>query len=639
VTAPAGRYREAVARHDAARDEAHRASVRLARIRAVTFLAAAGAFLAWDVLEGAAATASLAAGALLVVAFLVEVSRHRRHRRRERWHQALLGLAREGLHRMDRRWGELAECLPEGERTVEPPAPDHPYARDLDLVGEASLLRLLGPVTSQGGRDRLLGWLLAPASPAEARARQEAVAELAPLLELRSEFAAHGRLDAPDEPGALGPFLAWAEGEPWLDGRPGLLWAARLLPPVLLALIGADVFADAGPWWLLPGVAQLWVLRRTAAPLSAQLGAAESGGPVLRAYVPQIELLEAAEWRAGRLRGLADRLREEGEPASRSLARLSGLLDTVASRRNMFWAGLAPILLLDVHLAARLDGWRRLHGRSVRRWLEALGEWEALSALASLAHDHPAWVFPAGVEAGPGEAGGGGNGPPQDQLQVEAQAVGHPLLRPDECVRNDVTVGPPGSFLLVTGSNMSGKSTLLRALGTNVVLASAGAPVCATSFRLPALRVHTSMRIDDSLAQGVSLFMAELLRVRDIVRAADAEGPPVFYLLDEILHGTNTAERRVAARGVVRHLLEAGAVGAVSTHDLTLARSPELEEAAEAVHFREEVEEVAAGSGEATTRLHFDYTLRPGIATTRNALKLLDAVGLGGLELDEEVEE
>jgi DNA mismatch repair ATPase MutS len=144
------------------------------------------------------------------------------------------------------------------------------------------------------------------------------------------------------------------------------------------------------------------------------------------------------------------------------------------------------------------------------------------------------------------------------------------------------------------------------------------------------------MRIDDSLARGVSLFMAELLRVRDIVRAADSEGPPVFYLLDEILHGTNTAERRVAARGVIRHLLEAGAIGAVSTHDLTLARAPDLEAAAEAVHFREEVEEVRDGEEAPATRLHFDYTLRPGIATTRNALKLLEAVGLGGLELEEE---
>jgi hypothetical protein len=658
VTDPERRYREAVARHDGAREKARRASVRLATLRAVTFVAAGGAFLGWDVLDGGAATTALAAGVVLVGVFLVEISVHRRHRRRERWHAALLALAREGLHRMDRRWTELTASLPGRERAVEPPPADHPYARDLDLVGEVSLLRLLGPVTSSRGRALLLEWLLAPAPPGEVRARQGAVAELAPLLSLRSEFAAHGRLDAAEEPGTLEPFLEWAESPSWLGGRPLLVWAARTLPPVLVTLVLGDVFLGWAPWWILPGLAQLVVLRRTASRLSSELSAAASGGPALVGMVPQIELLEAGGFEAERLRALGARLREEGENASAALARLSRLLDTVESRRNLVWAAVAPILLLDVHLAGRLDRWRRVHGASVRRWIDVLAEWEALAALATLAHDHPGWTVPEVVEAtGPmggdeagwdaaageeGERGGGRpvahrrpDGPPAGVV-LSAEALGHPLLRPDECVRNDVTVGPPGSFLLVTGSNMSGKSTLLRALGSNVVLAQAGAPVCAGSFRLPALRVHTSMRIDDSLARGVSLFMAELLRVRDIVRAADSEGPPVFYLLDEILHGTNTAERRVAARGVIRHLLEAGAIGAVSTHDLTLARAPDLEAAAEAVHFREEVEEVRDGEEAPATRLHFDYTLRPGIATTRNALKLLEAVGLGGLELEEE---
>lgn len=622
MSAPEERYRDAAGRHDAARADAARASHRMGVVRIATFVAAAGAFLAWDVLEGAPATAALWVGLALVAVFLAEVSAHRRHRRRERWHGALLALAREGLHRLDRRWEELAASLPDSERAVEAPAADHPYARDLDVVGAASLMRLLGPVTSEPGRDRLLGWLLAPSGPAEASARREAVEELAPLLGIRSEFSAHGRLEAPSEPGRLAPFLSWAEGGSWLASHPLLVWAARILPPVLLGLVAADVFMGWGAWWLLPGLAQVAVLRRTLGPLGRELGRAASGGPVLPAYVPQLRILEEGGWSAPRLRELGARMEREGEPASESLGRLAGLLDTVESRRNMVYATLAPVLLLDVHLAGRLDRWRAAHGAEVRGWLDALGEWEALSALASLAHDHPGWAFPDWVEDGP--------------AVVEAAAVGHPLLRPDECVRNDVEVGPPGSFLLVTGSNMSGKSTLLRALGTNVVLAHAGGPVCARSFRLPALRVHTSMRIDDSLARGVSLFMAELLRVRDIVRAADDSGPPVFYLLDEILHGTNTAERRVAARGVIRHLLDAGAVGAVSTHDLTLARSPDLEAAARAVHFREEVVEAPDGAGGTRTRLDFDYTLRPGIATTRNALKLLEAVGLGGLELEDE---
>jgi DNA mismatch repair ATPase MutS len=202
--------------------------------------------------------------------------------------------------------------------------------------------------------------------------------------------------------------------------------------------------------------------------------------------------------------------------------------------------------------------------------------------------------------------------------------LGHPLLEPGECVRNDVEVGPPDTFLLVTGSNMSGKSTLLRAIGANVVLAGAGGPVCAVSLELPRVRLHTCMTVTDSLEDGVSRFMAELLRVRSIVRAAREPSVPALYLLDELLQGTNTAERRVAAQAILRHLLDAGAIGALTTHDLTLHEAPDLAPRARAWHFRESVEQ-----GDGGTRLHFDYLLRSGLATTRNALKLLEAVGLG----------
>jgi DNA mismatch repair ATPase MutS len=278
----------------------------------------------------------------------------------------------------------------------------------------------------------------------------------------------------------------------------------------------------------------------------------------------------------------------------------------------MVWVALAPVLLLDVHLGFALDRWRARWGPDVRRWLDALGHMEALSSLATLGHDHPDWSRP---EWKVGES------------VLRAAGLGHPLLVPATCVRNDLEVGPPGTFLFITGSNMSGKSTLLRAVGANVVLAGAGAPVCATSLTLPPVRLWTSMRVDDSLADGVSRFMAELLRVRAVVEAArDAAGgeAPVLYLLDEMLQGTNTAERRVAARAVLRHLLEEGAIGGITSHDLTLADAPDLEPLRRAYHFREQVGRDGKG-----TVLTFDYVLRPGVATTRNALRLLEAVGLG----------
>lgn len=240
---------------------------------------------------------------------------------------------------------------------------------------------------------------------------------------------------------------------------------------------------------------------------------------------------------------------------------------------------------------------------------------EALSALATVGHDHPDWTRPTWNEES--ESGD----------RILARALGHPLLHPDVCVRNDVEVGPAGSFLFITGSNMSGKSTLLRAVGANVVLAGAGAPVCAADLSLPEVRLWTSMRVDDSLADGISRFMAELLRVRAIVEAArnrTSGEPPVLYLLDEMLQGTNTAERRVAARAVLHHLVGEGAIGAVTSHDLTLADDDDLVERRQAFHFREQVD-----SDEDGTHLTFDYILRPGLATTSNALRLLEAVGLG----------
>lgn len=618
---PRARYTERRQRHEALRDAAARRALRLSNTRGVTFLAVVAAFVVFHELGFPAAWIALAAGAALAAAFVAQVALHRRARRTERGEGALASVAREGLLRLDRDWDALDRALPPAERAPEEPSPDHPYARDLAVTGHASLVRLTGPVASERGRAILRAWLLEPAVPEVAAARQGAVRELAPMADLRDEVAALGRLEGPRRLGGLDRFFAWAERDDPAASSATLLWATWLLPPVLV--VGLVGYFGLGwlPWWIAPALAQIVLLRRTRRRVTDTLEESAAGGPALRALAPQLELLGVRSWTDTELVALAGRLVDSrGGEAHRHIERLGRLLETEESRHNAIYAMLAPLLLLDLHLCRALDRWRRAHGTSVRDWLEAMGEWEALSALATLAHDHPDWALPTFAADGPGE--------------VRARALGHPLIQPSRCVRNDVSVGPPGTFLLVTGSNMSGKSTLLRAIGSNVVLAAAGGPVCAAGLTLPALRVCTSMRVEDSLEEGISLFMAELLRIKAVVEAADRaqrSGERVLYLLDEILHGTNTAERRIAARGVVRHLLSTGAIGAVSTHDLTLADPPDLLDAAHSVHFREEVE-----GGQDGTRLSFDYRLREGIATTRNALKMLDAVGLGGLELDRE---
>jgi DNA mismatch repair ATPase MutS len=253
-----------------------------------------------------------------------------------------------------------------------------------------------------------------------------------------------------------------------------------------------------------------------------------------------------------------------------------------------------------------------MNGATVRRWLQAVGQLEAITSLATLAHDNPHWAMPK-VEH---EAGS----------TITATQIGHPLLPDENRVLNDVDIGPAGTFILVTGSNMSGKSTLLRAVGLNIILAQAGAPVCATQLRMPPVKLATSMRTHDSLANGVSFFLAELKRLKQIVdesRESQQHAELFVFLLDEVLQGTNSVERHIAVSRVIDHLVAQGSIGMVSTHDLELAASPNLVNVCRTVHFRESFTGV-----DGHERMTFDYILRPGVAATTNALKLLKLVGL-----------
>ncbi|MBA3336605.1 MAG: DNA mismatch repair protein, partial [Chloroflexia bacterium] len=302
------------------------------------------------------------------------------------------------------------------------------------------------------------------------------------------------------------------------------------------------------------------------------------------------------------------------KPAHIHLRRLDQLATLVIPIDSLAHGLVQAFTLWDVHVLTGLEAWQRRAGKHTRGWLSALGAVEALSALAVLAHDEPEWVYPK-----------------LDPIfaAFTAKALGHPLIAPERRVVNDVAVGPAGSFLLVTGSNMSGKSTLLRALGVNIVLAGSGAPVCATACQLPPVELWTSMHIEDSLARGVSLFLAELQRLKRIVdaaRSAEARrdsGSSVLYLLDELLQGTNSAERQIAARRIIHFLGTRGALGAVSTHDLALAQVPDLRDRAQPVHFTDTLT-----PGDDGPRMAFDYHLRSGIASSTNALRLMELIGL-----------
>jgi DNA mismatch repair ATPase MutS len=365
--------------------------------------------------------------------------------------------------------------------------------------------------------------------------------------------------------------------------------------------------------WVVILVVQAVVAYRWGRRLQRESVLASKGMPELRFHHGVLAVWEGYQARAGLLSREVGRLGRDTGSASRSLSRLDRLLHLADVRHSSVYPVLEVGLLWNVHVARGLLAWRRRHGTDAEGWMDAMGRLEALSAMAAVAGDHPDWCWPRFDEG-------------REHPRLSAEGLGHPLLHTSGCVGNDVELGPPGTVLLVTGSNMSGKSTLLRSVGLAVVMAEAGMPVCASRLTLPPVRLFTSMRVQDSLEAGVSYFMAELLRLKALLNAAEegggeTRGRPLLYLVDEILQGTNSEERRVAGRRLIRHLLRRRALGAVTTHDLELHRDPEVEAAAVLVHFRESLDEAGAG-------LSFDYRLRQGLATTRNALRLAERVGI-----------
>jgi hypothetical protein len=604
---PQETYRARMARFAAEGDRLRARGRTLAWARLLVFgvLIAAGLWLERG--GGAPALLATAAAAAAFIALLVV---HRRLRAAESWADAHVALNEQGLHRLARDWDRLP--------APEPPPERHAYARDLDVFGRASLRQILGPAGTATGRTMLREWLLDAATPTVIVERQAAVRDLAGRNDLRDAVAVHAGLTRRVGGRAIEEFLAWAEGDAWLKPRPLLLWTARLLTLVTWALIGLHAAGVTGalPW--LTMVAVNYMLTASVRKrLHAVYDRAFARDTIFQNYPPLFEALCHATLEAPLLTRLQGALGAKGNglPAHMELHRLVRFMDFSEVRRSsLTYLPVQLLTLWDFHLVAALENWQARAGSRARGWIDAAGQIEALAALAALAHDQPAWAWPEIA-------------PPSEPPQLEARALGHPLLADDARVGNDVRVGPPGSFLLVTGSNMSGKSTLLRSIGLNAVLAQAGAPVCADALRMPPLVVRTSIRIEDSIASGVSLFMAELLQMKSIVESARTlEKDPdraLLFLLDEILHGTNTAERRIAARRIITHLVEHGAIGAVTTHDLTLAEDPALGSAGVPVYFTETV-----NPEDAEAPMSFDYRLREGLATSTNALRLMELVGL-----------
>jgi hypothetical protein len=500
-----------------------------------------------------------------------------------------------GLERLSGEWAGRGRG---GDQFLE----NHPYARDLDLFGRGSLFELLNTAKTEAGEATLADWLRAGSGIDEVIARQAAVDELRAGLDFREEVAV---LAAEGEVSRTGALAHWSGLAPLaVPKHVPVLFGACTGGTLALAAVAVN---GAIPWsfffgWLFIEAAVVHRWRRLLHTVAERIGKPADDLALLADLMLRIENQRLT---APRLAALQAALTTDGVPASRAIARLTQLVSwRESSTHNLLFMPLTMALLVPDQIAIAINRWHARFGPHVVEWLHTVGELEALSALAMYAYEHPDDPFPVLASNGP---------------LFCAEAIGHPLLMDAASVPNDVRLGGESPrVIILSGSNMSGKSTLLRSIGVNVVLALAGAPVRARTLSLSRLAIGATLRIDDSLQAGRSRFYAEILRIRDIVDAA--RGPvPLLFLLDEILHGTNSYDRRIGAEAIVRTLAGAGAIGLVTTHDLALTELPGQLGTAVNMHFQDRIE---------NGRIVFDYRVRPGVVEHSNALALMRAVGL-----------
>jgi len=591
---PSAEYERRIARWTAAITAGERTHLLISNLRLAD--AAVGALLAWLALGRGMISPgwAIAAGVIFLVLLVVHarvLNRNDRAVRARRFYE-------HGISRIEDRWAGTGST---GAAFL-PALHDHLYAIDLDLFGDGSLFQLLSTARTEAGEERLAAWLTTPADIEEVARRQSAVQELRDRVDFREQIAV---LAAEARVSKTGALMAWAALPPVGFSRThGMLFAALAAITTLMVAAVFTEYLDVTPviLWMAVQAAVVSLFRKRVREVLRRVDAATYDLGLLRELLARIE---RERFTTPRLAELEARICTAGEPPSRLIARLNRYIAARDSLRNEFVRPFALLLLVRSQAAVAIDRWHAAHRATLAEWLHAVGEIEAFSSLATYAFEHP--------------------GDPSPELRggtpiFEADALAHPLLPSRSAVPNDVRLGGGGPHVLVvSGSNMSGKSTLLRAIGINAVLALAGAPVRAARLAISPLAIGATIRIGDSLQEGHSRFYTEILRIRDIV-ARSRGGSPVLFLLDEILHGTNSHDRRIGAEAIVSSLVGAGAIGSITTHDLALTGlAVTLGPRAANVHFEDRIE---------NGKMVFDYTMRPGVVERSNAIALMRAVGL-----------
>ncbi|HBP65934.1 MAG TPA: DNA mismatch repair protein [Desulfosporosinus sp.] len=539
---------------------------------------------------------------LTVASFVVLVFWHQKLRAKQNYIQGLYEIYDQDLKRLDGDW----KAFPDTGEDFKDPA--HPYSEDLDLFGSSSLFQWINTARTYRGRAKLKECLTeSPVEGATLLKRQEAIKELAVNLAWRRRFMAEagktkGSFNSPTR------IIEWAKtyDPSYLRARNVIL--ARALPIITLTFLLLYFLTDKVSYWFpfvgfLVQTIILFVGKQRGKALEAVYAYKDS----VKIYEKMLERFEKRTFKSDYLQDLKKMLYDrDGKAAFQQIRKLSGLAELISNRGNSMFLVINIFTLWDIQCMIGLESWKEKSGSSLGRWVDTIAELEGLASLAIIHFDHQEWAFPEFVSEDTG---------------LVASNMGHPLLA--NSTSNDLSIEKHSGILLITGSNMSGKSTLLRTAGINLVLAYTGAPVCARSFRCSRMQIYSCMRVSDNLGENISSFYAELLRIKQIVLATKTQRH-IFFLLDEIFKGTNSQDRHAGAKVLIRQLGKAGAMGMVSTHDLELGDlERESQRRIRNYHFREFYK---------NDEIHFDYKLRPGISTTRNAMYLIK---MAGIDVDE----
>ncbi len=539
-----------------------------------------------------------------IAAFVYLVIRHERLIEIKKFHNFLLEINQNSIKRLDGKWNEFTDTGDEYKNS------GHRYFEDLDIFGKGSLFQWINASKTHYGRSffrEILG--NTPKCIEDITERQQAVLELSRKLGWRQRFQAE-TMSVPDKTIDPDELIKWALDTETFYVKKWFSISAKVLPVftgiVILLAMNTQSITFHIPVLLL--LIQAILLRIKRKKRSEVFELAERYSNDIKVYYNAVRHFEKHNFKSTHIKDIkAGMVNNEGLKAYKQLDRLSKIIDNISARHSAFFEVLNILTLWDFQCMAAIESWKQSSGKFLLSWIKAIGKVEALCGLAIISFDNPQWPMPDIWDLKP---------------FVEAKGLGHPLLGQNG-VSNDLKIKNPVKVLLITGSNMSGKSTLLRTVGINLVLAYAGAPVCAESFSASIADIHTCMRVSDDLGKSISSFYAELLRIKEIVNRAES-GEKVFFLLDEIFKGTNSRDRHMGARVLIKRLSQLNCSGLVSTHDLELSDLENEGFEVKNYHFEEYYKD---------NRINFDYKLREGVSTTRNAVYLMR---LAGIDISEE---